>query len=111
MDTLEHQLRYLEKNSCSQTKYLEQLTAVRGWLLTRGQEEVIETVIELRRAGERDGDQNKKFYSLPKFRLPRLRLPHLDGPTWVVLLMALAVLLLLCWRLDGIWSSLSRPLK
>ena len=57
------------------------------------------------------GKKKEKRFSLPSIRRPRLRLPHLDGPTWTVLLMGTAALLLLWWGLDTVWSSLSLLLQ
>ena len=56
---------------------------------------------------EQAGKRKEKHFSLHGIRLPKLRLPHLDGPTWAVLLMGTAALLLLWWGLDTVWSSLS----
>ncbi|HJG86907.1 hypothetical protein, partial [Pseudoflavonifractor capillosus] len=77
-------------------------------LPTRTQmEELLKAVKHLERMNEQAGKRNEKRFSLPGIRLPRLRLPHLDGPTWAVLLMGTAALLLLWWGLDTVWSSLS----
>ena len=71
-----------------QTQTREMLTAIRGLMQPAGK-------------------KKEKFFSLLKRRLPRLRLPRLAGPTWVVLLMALAALLLLWWGLGDVWNNLS----
>ena len=63
--------------------------------------------VDLEQMNEQAGKRNEKRFSLPGIRLPRLRLPHLDGPTWTVLLMGAAALLMLWWGLDTVWSSLS----
>ena len=65
------------------------------------------TVKHLERMSEQAGKRNEKRFSLPGIRLPRLRLPHLDGPTWAVLLIGAAALLLLWWGLGTVWSNLS----
>ena len=70
-------------------------------------EELLQAVKHLEQMNEQAGKRNEKRFSLPGIRLPRLRLPHLDGPTWAVLLMGIAALLLLWWGLDTVWSSLS----
>ena len=58
-------------------------------------------------ADERTGwEAEREAFSLPSIRRLRLRLPHLDGPTWTVLLMGTAALLLLWWGLGTVWSSL-----
>ena len=62
---------------------------------------------EIRRLLEQAGKQKEKSFSLPSIRLPRPHLPHLDGPTWVVLLMAVAALLLLWLAWAGDWNNLS----
>ena len=66
-----------------------------------------ETLTAIRGLMQLDGKKKEKSFSLPKRRLPRLRLPHLAGPTWIVLLMALAALLLLWWGLGDVWNNLS----
>ena len=70
-------------------------------------DELLKAVKHLEQMSEQAGKRNEKRFSLPSIRLPRLRLPHLDGPTWAVLLMGTAALLLLWWGLDTVWSSLS----
>ena len=69
--------------------------------------ELLKAVKHLEQMSEQAGKRNEKRFSLPGIRLPRLRLPHLDGPTWAVLLMGTAALLLLWWVLGTVWSSLS----
>ncbi len=71
-----------------QTQTRETLTAIRG---------MIQPV----------GKKKERSFSPPKLRLPRLRLPRLAGPTWVVLLMALAALFLLWWGLGDVWNNLN----
>lgn len=70
---------------------------------------LIKEAAEIRRLLEQAGKQKEKSFSLPSIRLPRPHLPHLDGPTWVVLLMSLAALLLLWWAWAGDWNNLSLP--
>ena len=70
-------------------------------------EEVLKALKHLEQMSEQAGKRNEKHFSLPGIGLPRLRLPHLDGPTWAVLLMGTAALLLLWWGLGTVWSSLS----
>ena len=80
--------------------------------ITRTQmDELLKAVKHLEQMSEQAGKRNEKRFSLPGIRLPRLRLPHLDGPTWAVLLMGIAALLLLWWGLDTVWSSLSLLLQ
>ena len=74
-------------------------------------DELLKAVKHLEQMSEQAGKRNEKRFSLPSIRLPRLRLPHLDGPTWAVLLMGAAALLLLWWGLGPVWSSLSLLLK
>lgn len=70
-------------------------------------DELLNAVQHLERMCEQAGKRNEKSFSLPGIRL---RLPRLDGPTWTVLLMGTAALLLLWWGLGTVWSSLSRLL-
>ena len=91
-----------------QTAYLKKASELLAQLPTRTQmEELLQAVKHLEQMNEQAGKRNEKRFSLPGIRLPRLRLPHLDGPTWAVLLMGIAALLLLWWGLDTVWSSLS----
>ena len=91
-----------------QTAYLKKISELLAQLPTRTQmDELLKAVKHLERMSEQDGKRNETRFSLPGIRLPRLRLPHLDGPTWAVLLMGTAVLLLLWWGLDTVWSNLS----
>ena len=95
-----------------QTGYLKKVNELLAQLPTRTQmEELLKVVKHLEQMNEQAGKQNEKCFSLPGIRLPRLRLPHLDGPTWTVLLMGAAALLLLWWGLDTVWSSLSLLLQ
>ena len=110
LDRLEHRMRYLERSSSSQAEYLRQLTEMRGWLPTRTQmDELLKRMAHLEQMAEQDGKPKERSFFLPRIRLPRL--PHLNGPTWIVLLMSLAALLLLWWGLGGVWSSLSQLLR
>ena len=90
-----------------QIGYLKKINELLAQLPTRTQmEELLKAVKHLERLSEQAGKRNEKCFSLPGIRLPRLRLPHLDGPTWTVLLMGTAALLLLWWGLGTVWSSL-----
>ena len=91
-----------------QIGYLKKINELLAQLPTRTQmEKLLKAVKHLERLSEQAGKRNEKCFSLPGIRLPRLRLPHLDGPTWTVLLMGTAALLLLWWVLGTVWSSLS----
>ena len=91
-----------------QTAYLKKASELLAQLPTRTQmEELLKAAKHLERMSEQAGKRNEKRFSLPGIRLPRLRLPHLDGPTWTVLLMGTAALLLLWWGLGTVWSNLS----
>ena len=91
-----------------QTGYLKKINELLVQFPTRMQmEELLKAVKHLERMNEQAGKRNEKRFSRPRIRLPRLRLPHLDGPTWVVLLMGTAALLLLWWGLDAVWNSFS----
>ena len=96
----------------SQTGYLKTTSKLLAQLPSRTQlDELLKRMAKLEQMGEQAGSRNGKFFSLPRIKLPRPRLPHLDGPTWAVLLMSLAALLLLWWRLGDVWSSLSSVLQ
>ena len=91
-----------------QTAYLKKASELLAQLPTRTQmDELLKAVKHLEQMSEQAGKQKEKRFSLPGIRLPSPRLPHLDGPTWAVLLMGTAALLLLWWGLDTVWSSLS----
>ena len=91
-----------------QTGYLKKVSELLVQLPTRTQmDELLKAVKHLEQMNEQAGKRNEKRFSLPGIRLPRLRLSHLDGPTWAVLLMGTAALLLLWWGLDTVWSNLS----
>lgn len=91
-----------------QTGYLKKVSELLAQLPTRTQmDELLKAVKHLEQMSEQAGKRNEKHFSLPGIRLPGLRLPHLDGPAWAVLLMGTAVLLLLWWGLDIVWSNLS----
>lgn len=95
-----------------QTGYLKRSSELLAQFPTRTQmDELLKAVKHLEQMSEQAGKRNEKRFSLPSIRLPRLRLPLLDGPTWAVLLMATATLLLLWWGLDTVWSSLSLLLQ
>ena len=90
-----------------QTGYLKKINELLAQLPSRTQmEELLKAVKHLERMSEQAGKRNEKRFSLPSIRRLRLRLPHLDGPTWTVLLMGTAALLLLWWGLGTVWSSL-----
>ena len=78
-----------------------------GTLLDKNKEITPRLYHALEQMNEQAGKRKEKHFSLHGIRLPKLRLPHLDGPTWAVLLMGTAALLLLWWGLDTVWSSLS----
>ena len=91
-----------------QTNLLKKISELPEQLPTRMQvDELLKAVKHLEQMSEQVGKPKEKRFSLPSISRPRLRLPHLDGPTIVVLLMAMAALLLLWWGLDTVWNSLS----
>ena len=91
-----------------QTGYLKKINELLVQFPTRMQmEELLKALKHLEQMSEQAGKRKEKRFSLPSIKRPRLRLPHLDGPTWAVLLMGTAALLLLWWGLDTVWSSLS----
>ena len=107
----ERMMKYMDALWCHadrQTDLLESVSRQMSQLPTRTQlDDLLKTVRHLEQMTEQAGKRNENQFSLPGIRLPRLRLPHLDGPTWAVLLMGTAVLLLLWWGLDTVWSSSS----
>ena len=107
----ERMMKYMDALWCHadrQTDLLESVSRQMSQLPTRTQlDDLLKAVRHLEQMTEQAGKRNEKHFSLPGIRLPRLRLPHLDGPTWAVLLMGTAALLLLWWGLDTVWSSLS----
>ena len=95
-----------------QTGYLKKINELLVQFPTQTQmDELLKAVKHLEQMSEQVGKRNENRFSLPGIRLPRLRLPHLDGPTWAVLLMGTAALLLLWWGLGTVWSSLSLLLQ
>ena len=95
-----------------QTGYLKRSSELLAQFPTRTQmDELLKAVKHLEQMSEQAGKRNEKRFSLPNIRRPRLRLLHLDGPTWAVLLMGAAALLLLWWGLGTVWSSLSLLLQ
>lgn len=107
-EDLQRDLYTLGYHTERQTGYLKKSSELLAQLPTRTQmEELLKAVKHLEQMNEQAGKQNEKRFSLPGIRLPRLRLLHLDGPTWTVLLMGMAALLLLWWGLDTVWSNLS----
>lgn len=107
----ERMMKYMDAlwyHADRQTDLLESVSRQMSQLPTRTQlDDLLKAVRHLEQMTEQAGKRNEKHFSLPGIRLPRLRLPHLDGPTWAVLLMGTAVLLLLWWGLDTVWSNLS----
>lgn len=107
-EDLQSELCTLGYHTERQTGYLKKVSELLAQLPTRTQmDELLKAVKHLEQMSEQAGKRNEKHLSLPGIRLPRLRLPHLDGPAWAVLLMGTAVLLLLWWGLDTVWSNLS----
>ena len=106
-EDLQNDLYTLGYHTERQIGYLKKISELLAQLPTRTQmDELLKAVKHLEQMNEQAGKRNEKRFSLPGIRLPRLR-PHLDGPTWAVLLMGIAALLLLWWGLDTVWSSLS----
>ena len=91
-----------------QTDMLERISRQMSQLPTRTQlDDLLKAVRHLEQITEQAGKPKERRFSLPSIRLPRLHLPHLDGPMWVVLLMAMAALLLLWLAWAGDWNNLS----
>ena len=91
-----------------QTGQLKKISELMEQLPTRTQmDELLKAVKHLEQMSEQAGKPKEKRFSLPSISLSSLHLPHLDSPTWVVLLMAVAALLLLWWGLDTVWNRLS----
>lgn len=91
-----------------QTDMLERISRQMSQLPTRTQlDDLLKAVRHLEQMTEQAGKPKERRFSLPSIRLPRLHLPHLDGPMWVVLLMAMAALLLLWLAWAGDWNNLS----
>ena len=107
-EDLQSALYTLGDHTERQIGYLKKVSELLAQLPPQTQmDELLKAVKHLEQMSEQAGKRNEKHFSLPGIRLPRLRLPHLDGPTWAVLLMGTAVLLLLWWGLDTVWSNLS----
>ena len=107
-EDLQSDLYTLGYHAERQTGYLKKVSELLEQFPTWTQvDELLKAVKHLEQMSEQAGKPKEKRFSLPNIRLPRLHLPHLDGPTWVVLLMAMAALLLLWWGLDTVWSSSS----
>lgn len=107
-EDLQSDLYTLGYHTERQTGYLKKVSELLAQLPTRTQmDELLKAVKHLEQMNEQAGKRNEKRFSLSSIRLPRLSLPHLDGPTWTVLLMGTAALLLLWWGLDTVWSNLS----
>ena len=107
----ERMMKYMDALWCHadrQTDLLESVSRQMSQLPTRTQvDELLKVLKHLEQMAEQAGKPKEKRSSLPNIKLPRLHLPHLDGPTWVVLLMALAALFLLWWAWAGDWNNLS----
>ena len=107
----ERMMKYMDAlwhHADRQTDLLESVSRQMSQLPTRTQlDDLLKTVRHLEQMTEQAGKPKEKRFSLPNIRLPRLHMPHLDGPTWVVLLMALAALLLLWSAWAGDWNNLS----
>lgn len=107
----EEMMEYLDTlwyHADQQTNLLKKVSELMTQLPPRTQmDELLKAVKHLEQMAEQAGKPKEKRFSLPSISLPRLRLPHLDGPTWAVLLMAGAALLLLWWGLDTVWNGLS----
>ena len=111
-EDLQSDLYTLGYHTQRQTGYLKKISELLAQLPTRTQmDELLKAVKHLEQMSEQAGKRNEKRFSLPSIRRLRLRLPHLDGPTWTVLLMGTAALLLLWWGLGTVWSSLSPLLQ
>ena len=104
-----HRLDKLERHTAAHTALLREASSQREPYPTQAQMEALaRDVAEIRAMLQPAGRKNGRWLARCPRKLPRLRLPHLDGPTWFVLVMTLAVLLLLWWAWAGDWSSLSR---
>ena len=91
-----------------QTGQMKKVSELLEQFPTRTQmDELLKAVNHLEQMSEQAGNPKEKRFSLPSISLSSLHLPHLDSPTWVVLLMAVAALLLLWWGLDTVWNGLS----
>ena len=107
-EDLQSDLYTLGYHTERQTGYLKKASELLEQFPTRTQvDELLKVLKHLEQMTEQAGKPKEKRSSLPNIRLPRLHLPHLDGPTWVVLLMALAALFLLWWAWAGNWNNLS----
>ena len=99
----------LERHAEAHTALLREVIGQWEQSPTRAQMEALtRDVAEIRAMLQPAGRKNGLRHYRCRRKLPRLRLPHLEGPTWFVLVMTLAVLLLLWWAWAGSWSSLSR---
>ena len=107
----ERMMKYMDALWCHadrQTDLLESVSRQMSQLPTRTQlDDLLKAVRHLEQMTEQAGKPKERRFSLPSIRLPRLHLPHLDGPMWVVLLMAMAALLLLWLAWAGDWNNLS----
>ena len=107
----ERMMKYMDAlwhHADRQTDLLERISRQMSQLPTRTQlDDLLKAVRHLEQMTEQAGKPKERRFSLPSIRLPRLHLPHLDGPMWVVLLMAMAALLLLWLAWAGDWNNLS----
>ena len=107
-EDLQSALYTLGDHTERQIGYLKKVSELLAQLPPQTQmDELLKAVKHLEQISEQAGKQKERHFSLPGIKLPRLSLPHLDGPTWAVLLMGTAALLLLWWGLDTVWSNLS----
>ena len=102
----------LEDRCSGMETKINMLTTQCSHLATQSQvEELLKVAKHLEQMVEQAGKKKEQRFSLLKFRLPRLHLslPEWDWPTVVTVVMALAmaVLLLLWFKLGGDWSGLS----
>ena len=107
----ERMMKYMDAlwhHADRQTDLLESVSRQMSQLPMRTQlDDLLKAVRHLEQMTEQAGKPKERRFSLPSIRLPRLHLPHLDGPMWVVLLMAMAALLLLWLAWAGDWNNLS----
>ena len=104
-----HRLDELERHTEAHTALLREVIGHWEQSPTPAQMEALaRDVAEIRAMLQPVGKRNGRRLARYRRKLPRLCLPHLEGPTWFVLVMTLAVLLLLWWAWAGDWSSLSR---
>ena len=112
----ERMMKYMDALWCHadrQTDLLESVSRQMSQLPTRTQlDDLLKTVRHLEQMTEQAGKRNEKHFSLPGVceKRKQRNVSMMGGvlcPTWAVLLMGTAVLLLLWWGLDTVWSNLS----